>query len=232
MWTGSHVNSSSQKPQEALSTSRHPTPRQAGEFRGPPKGGAKRGADADPAVGRPLPSAPNRAHATLSPGAREQSPRPRHGRPTTRLGHPWATTQLPRAPPSLFGWPGAERPPSVTPPQTSPWDLPRVPGPRTAAAGSPRSPQPAPPAPRPRSRPRGAGPRRRPRCTRLAPAPRADLLLATTACSNSEHRRPSPEAPGRAPARPPGLPCRPGTPRLRRARGRFWGRECKQIGVL
>ena len=116
MWTGSHVNSSSQKPQEALSTSRHPTPRQAGEFRGPPKGGAKRGADADPAVGRPLPSAPNRAHATLSPGAREQSPRPRHGRPTTRLGHPWAATQLPRAPPSLFGWRGAERPPAVPPP--------------------------------------------------------------------------------------------------------------------
>lgn len=142
MWTGSHVNASSQKPQEALP--RHATRRLArleSSEDPPPKGGAKRGADADPAVGRPLPSAPNRAHATLHPGGREQSPRPHHGRPTTRLRDPWAAPHaVPARPTEPFrlarSWAAAVR----YPPQTSPWDLPRVPGPPYGGRGKPAQP--------------------------------------------------------------------------------------------
>lgn len=66
----------------------------------------------------PLPTAPT---PPCTPGAREQSPRSRHGRPPTRLGDPRAAPRLTRAPPSLFGWPGgAERLPSVTPRRRAP----------------------------------------------------------------------------------------------------------------
>lgn len=224
MWTGSHVNASSQKPQEALprhatrrlarlessedppppreerSVERMRTPRWAGHF-------------------PPLPTAPTPPYTPVAGnkarGRTTVAPQPGSG--TRGLRH----TQFPRAPPSLFGWPGAERPPSVTPRRRAPGTCLGSRVPRTAAAGSPRSPQPALPAPRPRSRPWGAGPPPPTRHTRLAPASRAALLLAATACSSCEHTRPNPEAPVPAPTRPPSLPSRPGTPRLRRARGRF-----------
>lgn len=234
MWTGSHVKERVfSETTGSPSTSRHPPPRRDGEFRRPPQGRSEAWSGCGPRGGpadRPLPSAPNRAHAALYPGAREQSPRPCHARPTPRLGDPRAAPPLPRAPQSLFGWPGTRRLPSVSPRGRAPGTCLGSRGPRTAAARSPRSPQPAPPAPGPRSRPMGAGPHRRPLPHALAP--RAALRLAATACSSCGHPRPGPEAPVAAPARSPGLPCCPGTRRLRRARGRFWGRECKQIGVL
>lgn len=183
------------------STSRHPTPRQAGKFRRPPKGGARRGADADPAAGRPLPSAPNRAHAALHPGAWEQSPRSRHGRPTLRLGDPWAAPPLPRAPPSLFGWPGAERLPSVTTPRR------RAPGtclgsrvpvrrPREARAALNRR--------RPPRGPAGRGSPRPPAAHSAGPKPHAPL-----SCSPPP---PVAAANTRAPARRPRCQPQPGRP--------------------
>lgn len=73
-------------------------------------------------------------------------------------------------------------------------------------------------------------PRRPTRCP-----PRALLRLAAADCSSGG--TPAPASP-RDPAPTPRFcspflpPRRPGTRSLRRARGRFWGRECKQIGVL
>lgn len=168
-----------------------------------PQGGARRGADEDPAAGRPLPSSTNRAHAALHPGAREQSPRSRHGRPPTRLGDPWAPPRLTRAPPSLFGWPGgAERLPSVTPRRRAPGTClgSRVPVRRPREAGAALNRR------RPPRRPAGRG-TRVPTAARGAlgwPQPHAPLSCSpppTVAAANT-----------RAPARRPRCQPQPGRP--------------------
>lgn len=229
MWTGSHVNASSQKPQEALP--RHATRRLArlGSSEDPPR--EERSVERMRTPRRaghfpPLLTAPTPPY-TLVPGNKARGRATVVSRPG--LGDRWTAPQLPRAPSSLFGWPGAERPPSVTPRRRAPGTClgSRVPvrRPREARAALNRRHPPRVPA---------AG-----RGTRVPTAARGALGWsqphALLSCSPPP---PAAAANTRAPARrprcqpQPGLPCRPGTPRLRRARGRFWGRECKQIGVL
>lgn len=204
MWTGSHVNTASREPQEALSTSRHPRPRLPGNFRRPPppEGGARRGPRGGRAE-RPLPSAPYRAHAALHPGAREQSPRPRHARPTPRTRDPGAGATAPARPAEPFRLARSSAdvvryPPCGRAPGTCLGSR----GPHTAAAGEP--PQP-PQRPEPLSGPRGAGPHRRPAAPRAGPRePRAGSPPppAAAADTRAPARRP-PVAALAAASRPP-----------------------------
>lgn len=194
------------------STSRHPTPRQAGEFRRPPPpGGARRGADEDPAAGRPLPSSTNRAHAALHPGAREQSPWSRHGRPTTRLGDPWAAPGS-RAPHRAFSVGPEELSGSrPLPPADEPLGPASGPGSPDGGRGKPAQPstgaaRPAGPQAEGRGSPRppaalSAGPSP----TRLSCSPPPPVAAAST-CAPARRPRCQPQ-PGR-PASPavPGLP--------------------------
>lgn len=157
-----------------------------------------------PAAPRP----PLRAPQTRGDGEGGRGTGREHGAPDAICLHP--AEARPPAPPARSP-PTAARPAAPPGPEEAPW-----------GAGP--------------SRPRGPG-RRPPRAHTRAAAPHAlphaPRQLAAAARAAAETPRPAPEVP---PPRCPGPGSRAARPwrtrRLRRARGRFWGRECKQIGVL
>lgn len=210
----------------------HITPPAASPAWGLPKTPPREERGADPAAGGPIgrfPPLPTAPTPPCIPGpgnkARDRATLALRPGPGTREPAP----PLPRAPPSLFGWPGARRMSSVTPPAAEPL------GPASGLGVPVRRPRGSPRSPR-HGRSPSAG--RGARVPTAAPRPHAPAPASRSPARRHRQqqlRTPAPRPGGprwRPQPRPPGLPCRPGTRRLGRARGRFWGRECKQIGVL